>query len=80
MKVINLLTLFLVIVGGINWGLVGAAQYDLVAEIFGAGTAAARTVYILVGISALWQLIPFFRAFTTDEPIAQRNTTTTTYR
>lgn len=43
----------LVIVGGLNWGLVGAFDYNLVAEIFGDQTAAARTVYVLVGISAL---------------------------
>lgn len=43
----------LVIVGGLNWGLVGAFDYNLVAKIFGDQTAAARTVYVLVGISAL---------------------------
>jgi uncharacterized membrane protein YuzA (DUF378 family) len=43
----------LVIVGGLNWGLVGAFDYNLVAKIFGDRTAAARTVSVLVGISAL---------------------------
>lgn len=58
MKTINLVTLVLVIVGGINWGLVGAAQFDLVATIFGGQDAMlARVVYVLVGLSALWQVI-----------------------
>ncbi len=58
MKTINLVTLVLVIVGGINWGLVGAAQFDLVAAIFGGPDALlARVVYVLVGLSALWQLV-----------------------
>lgn len=58
MKFLNVLTLVLVIVGGINWGLVGAAQFDLVAALFGGQDAPlARVVYVLVGLSALWQLV-----------------------
>jgi len=58
MKFLNVLTLVLVIVGGINWGLVGAAQFDLVAALFGGQAAPlARVVYVLVGLSALWQLV-----------------------
>ena len=58
MKTINLVTLVLVIVGGINWGLVGAAQFDLVAAILGGQDAMlARVVYMLVGLSALWQVV-----------------------
>ena len=53
MRVILYIATILVIIGGINWGLVGAFDYNLVAEIFGDQTAATRTVYILVGISAL---------------------------
>lgn len=59
MKAINVITLILVIIGGINWGLVGLAQFDLVAALFGGQeTMLARAVYILVGISALWQIYP----------------------
>jgi hypothetical protein len=46
--------IILVIVGGINWGLIGAFSFDLVAAIFGAMSALARIVYVLVGISALY--------------------------
>lgn len=58
MKPLNLLTLLLLIVGGLNWGLVGLFGFDLVAAIFGAGSLPARIVYILVGLSALWQIGP----------------------
>ena len=71
MKSLNLLTLILVIVGGINWGLVGFAQFDLVAAIFGTGSGLSRIVYSLVGLSALYQIVPLMRAFQVDEPRAQ---------
>jgi uncharacterized protein len=58
MKALNILTLVLVIVGGLNWGLVGAVNFDLVATLFGAGSLLARLVYVLVGLSALWQIAP----------------------
>ncbi|RZA35593.1 MAG: DUF378 domain-containing protein [Lysobacteraceae bacterium] len=62
MKALNLFTLVLVIIGGLNWGLVGAAQFDLVATLFGGQQAPlARVVYVLVGLSAVWQLIGLLR-------------------
>jgi uncharacterized protein len=73
MKAVNLVTLLLIIVGGINWLLVGAFQVDLVAALFGGQDAAiARIVYIVVGISAIYQLVPFFRAMSSDEVMARR--------
>lgn len=44
----------LVIIGGLNWGLVGFFNFDLVAAIFGDGSALSRIVYSLVGLSALY--------------------------
>ena len=61
MRVINLLTLTLIIVGGLNWGLVGAFDFDLVAAIFGPMSALSRLVYVLVGLSALYQIIPLLK-------------------
>jgi uncharacterized membrane protein YuzA (DUF378 family) len=73
MHTLNAITLLLVIIGGINWLLVGLFQFDLVAAIFGGQDAMlARVVYVLVGLSALWQLIPLFRSFSADEALAQR--------
>jgi len=50
--------LVLLIVGGLNWGLVGLFGFDLVAAIFGAMSPLSRIVYALVGLSALWQIVP----------------------
>ncbi|ALJ08586.1 MAG: DUF378 domain-containing protein [Pseudomonadota bacterium] len=71
MKILNLVTLLLVIVGGLNWGLVGAFDFDLVAALFGDGSALSRIVYVLVGLSALWQIMPFLAALKTDEARAE---------
>ncbi len=68
MKSLNLLAMALVIIGGINWLLIGAGQFDLVASLFGGpDTGAARVLYVLVGLSAIWQLVPFFRALRRGE-------------
>lgn len=47
----------LVIVGGLNWGLIGFFQFDLVATIFGDMTMAARIVYDLVGLAAVYLVL-----------------------
>lgn len=54
---LDIVALVLVIVGGLNWLLVGLFSFDLVAAIFGDMSAVSRIVYILVGLSALY-LIP----------------------
>lgn len=56
MNVVDWIAMALLIVGGINWGLVGLFDFDLVAAIFGEMSAVSRLVYILVGASALWCL------------------------
>ena len=53
MHALKILALVLVIVGGLNWGLVGFFKFDLVAAIFGDMTLLARIVYALVGLSAV---------------------------
>jgi uncharacterized protein len=69
MKSLNLVTLLLVIVGGLNWGLVGLFSFDLVAAIFGNGSLLARLVYVLVGLSALWQIVPFATALSSPDAL-----------
>jgi len=71
MKALNLVTLVLLIVGGLNWGLVGAFDFNLVAAIFGEDTALSRIVYVLVGLSALWQIMPLMKAFSIGEAQAE---------
>ncbi len=56
MNVLRTIALILVVVGAINWGLVGLFQFDLVAALLGGGSQAAplaRIVYVLVGISGI---------------------------
>ncbi len=49
--------LVLVLVGALNWGLVGFFSFDLVAAIFGDMSAVSRVVYALVGLSAVYMLV-----------------------
>ena len=55
MKSIDVLAAVLLVIGGLNWGLVGLFGFDLVATIFGSGSALARLVYIVVGLAAVYQ-------------------------
>ena len=61
MRLVNIIALILLIVGGLNWGLVGLLNFDLVAAIFGEMSVLSRAVYTLVGLSALVQLIALLR-------------------
>ncbi len=54
MKVIDKIALVLIIIGAMNWGLIGFFKFDLVATIFGEMSIISRIVYGLVGISGLW--------------------------
>ncbi len=56
MKIIDKIALVLVIIGAINWGLIGLFQFDLVATLFGAMSILSRVVYGLVGLSGLWAI------------------------
>lgn len=59
MKVINIIALLLVIIGAINWGLIGFFQFDLVASIFGTMSLFSRVIYSIIGICGLYS-ISFF--------------------
>ena len=53
-NVIDWIALVLAIIGGLNWGLVGAFKFDLVATIFGDMSSLSRIVYVLVGLAAIY--------------------------
>ena len=76
MRALNIITLILIIVGGLNWGLIAVADLDIVqsiAALFGSAQhAVAKLVYALVGLSALYQLAPLFQAFSVGEVHAER--------
>ncbi|ABD88524.1 DUF378 domain-containing protein [Rhodopseudomonas palustris] len=68
MRIVNAITLLLLIVGGLNWGLVGLFDFDLVTAILGNGaaetatsSAASRIVYVLVAVSAIFQIVSLSR-------------------
>lgn len=56
LSALDWIALILIVIGGLNWGLVGAFSFDLVAAIFGDMSVIARIVYILVGLSALYTI------------------------
>ncbi len=59
---LDMIALILAIVGGLNWGLIGLFQFDLVAWIFGGQDALlSRVIYTLVGAAAVWCISLFFR-------------------
>jgi uncharacterized membrane protein YuzA (DUF378 family) len=55
------ISLVLLIIGGLNWGLVGLADFDVVAAIFGEGSLLSRIVYVLVGLAAIVSAMLFSR-------------------
>ena len=57
MKTLDVILAILLIVGGLNWGLVGLFGFDLVARILGDMTLLSRVVYSLVGLSAVYQAL-----------------------
>jgi uncharacterized membrane protein YuzA (DUF378 family) len=58
---LNILAWILVVIGAINWGLVGFFNFNLVDAIFGAGSIVARIIYALVGLAGLWSIMLFSR-------------------
>ncbi|MFH1780936.1 MAG: DUF378 domain-containing protein [Candidatus Nealsonbacteria bacterium] len=57
MKVIGLTAFILVIIGALNWGLIGFFKFDLVATLFGEMTTITRVIYGLVGLAAIAKLV-----------------------
>lgn len=73
MKTLHIVSLALVIVGALNWGLVGLFDFDLVAALFGQETAMTNLLYVLVGLAGL--AVIFTDPWRAD---VRRPTTTTT--
>jgi uncharacterized protein len=67
MTVLPKIALSVLIIGGLNWLLVGAFHFDLVAALFGSGSTLSRIVYVLVGLCALYCITLLF------VPVRQRN-------
>jgi uncharacterized membrane protein YuzA (DUF378 family) len=57
MKTLDIVAATLLVVGGLNWGLVGAFDFDLVAALLGPMSVLSRTVYVLVGLAAVYHAL-----------------------
>lgn len=74
MRALSTVARVLLIIGGLNWGLVGLFDFDLVAALFGGqDSALSRIVYTLVGLAAVYELVGLF----TRTPAETRTTTGT---
>ena len=63
------ISLTLIIIGGLNWGLVGAFDYNLVDSLFGMGSMLAKIVYILVGLAAIYTVISLFMKMSSTKTV-----------
>ena len=60
--VMDRISLILVIIGALNWGMVGLFQFDLIASIFGGmSTVVSRIIYTIVGLAGIWGISILFR-------------------
>ncbi len=59
MSTTDMIVWVLVVIGALNWGLVGAFDFNLVSSIFGDG-AFTRVIYVIVGLAAVWSLVTMF--------------------
>jgi uncharacterized membrane protein YuzA (DUF378 family) len=66
MKALDTITLIIIIIGGIVWGLIGLFSWNLITAIFGDATVITRIIYIIVGLSALWQIMPLSRSMSSS--------------
>ena len=54
MKVLDYVALILIVIGALNWGLIGLLQFDLVRVLFGDMSILSRIVYVLVGVAGIY--------------------------
>lgn len=57
----DLVALILLVIGGLNWGLIGLLGFNLVDAIFGTGSLIAQIIYIIVGLAALYTLMVIYK-------------------
>lgn len=66
-KILNCIALTLVIIGAVNWGLIGFFGFDLVAALFGDMSGFSRVIYALVGLAGLYSIMFYRRLTVADE-------------
>ncbi len=73
MNVLEKIALVFTIIGGINWGLVGIFDYNLVEAIFGSGSVVTRIIYIVVAVSALINILLLFMPIDENKDYEYKN-------
>ena len=71
MRELNIVTLFLTILGGLNLLMIALLNADPLAFVFGAGSSLLPLVHVLVGLSAAWQIVPFVVALSIGQSRAE---------
>lgn len=66
MKFLNVTAWTIAIIGAVNWGLIGAFQWNLVDTLFGVNTLFSRLIYILVGLSGLYLIMLYPKVMSRD--------------
>ena len=61
MKTFELIAMILLLIGGLNWGLVGAFNYNVITSLLGDGSTMTRAVYAVVGLCALYEAFQFMK-------------------
>ena len=72
LKSLDVISWILLVIGGINWGLIGFFEFNLVSALFGEMTILTRFIYALVGLSALYELVTLKRIQERWTPICRR--------
>ncbi|MFH0969076.1 MAG: DUF378 domain-containing protein [Patescibacteria group bacterium] len=74
LNALDWIAIIVLIVGGLNWGLVGVFNLDLIKAIFGDMSALSRVIYLIVGTSAVYVLaISFQLVKIKGEPVSQQD-------
>ena len=73
MNVLEKIALVFTIIGGINWGLVGIFDYNLVEAIFGSGSVVTRIIYIVIAVSALINILLLFMPIDENKDYEYKN-------
>jgi uncharacterized protein len=60
-KLLYCITSILLIIGGLNWGIFGVWNVDVLAAIFGSGSPTVLVIYDLIGLSAIWRIVTWYK-------------------
>jgi uncharacterized protein len=59
--IVHIIATLLLVIGGLNWGLIGLFEHDLISSLFGKMSLISRTIYSLVGLSAVYMVVVYIQ-------------------